>query len=73
MSLSRTKAIRAKCFDCSNDSYYEVTCRPVKTCPLWVFRKGSPSRCGVTLEEAENLYNAALLGGSEEKTASEEV
>lgn len=73
MSMSRTKAVRAKCFDCCNGSYYEVTRCPVKTCPLWVFRRGSPSRCGVTLDEAENLFNAALSRCPEGEQAHETV
>lgn len=68
--LSRTKAIRAKCLDCCCGSAPEVRRCPVKTCPLWVFRMGSPSRCGITLGEAENLFSIALGCDSEVETAS---
>lgn len=69
-NLSRTKAVRAKCLDCCCGSAPEVKRCPVKTCPLWVFRMGSPSRCGITLGEAENLFTIASGYSTELEMAS---
>lgn len=38
--LTPMKAIRRKCLDCSNGQHREVTCCPVKDCPLYVYRSG---------------------------------
>lgn len=72
MRLSRAKAIRAKCLDCSCGNSAEVRRCTLKTCPLWAFRMGAVSRCGITLPEAENLFSIALGCDSEAETALEE-
>lgn len=38
--LSRSKAIRMKCIDCSGGNMAEVRKCAVTTCPLWRFRMG---------------------------------
>ena len=39
------KPIRAKCLDCSGQSYKEVELCPIPDCPLWPYRFGmSPQR-----------------------------
>ena len=42
--LQRSRAIKAKCLDCCCYNAAEVMKCPCKDCPLWVFRKGSPSK-----------------------------
>lgn len=50
--LSPLKAIRAKCMDCSGQSFKEVRTCPVKSCPLWVYRMGKhPGRKREMTEE----------------------
>lgn len=39
--LTRAKAIRAKCLDCSNDDRKEVKLCPITSCPIWIYRLGS--------------------------------
>lgn len=73
MNMWRSTAIRAKCLDCCCGSAPEVRCCPVTTCPLWVFRMGSLSRCGITREEAEKIFLEGVQRKTEVKTASEEV
>ena len=34
------QAIRRKCFECSNDQYWEIRGCLVKSCPLYEFRNG---------------------------------
>lgn len=38
--LTPLKAIRAKCLECSNGQYKEVTLCPVKKCALYEYRNG---------------------------------
>ena len=38
--LTPSKAIRAKCLECSNGQFKEVRLRPVKNCPLYEYRNG---------------------------------
>lgn len=38
--LTPIKAIRAKCMDCSNQQYSEVSRCPVTNCSLWPYRFG---------------------------------
>lgn len=38
--LTRAKAIRAKCIDCTCDQTAEIRRCPIKTCPLWPYRMG---------------------------------
>ena len=38
--LSRTKAIRMKCLDCSGGQQAEVRKCPATNCPLWRYRMG---------------------------------
>ena len=38
--VSRSKAIRLKCLDCSGDNMAEVRKCPATHCPLWRFRMG---------------------------------
>ena len=40
--MSRSKAIRQKCLECSGGSPKEVTLCQITDCPLWPFRIGSP-------------------------------
>jgi len=53
--LTPLKAIRKKCLKwCSNNSYKEVECCPIKDCPLYPYRFGkNPARKG--LGKIENL------------------
>lgn len=55
--LSPLKAIRAKCLDCSCDSYQEVGNCPVTTCAIWPYRFGKGNRVGRRLspEHLEKL------------------
>ena len=42
------KAIRAKCLDCSNESFGEARSCQVTTCPLYPYRLGkNPNRAGL--------------------------
>ena len=38
--MTPLKAIRAKCFSCSGDSYKEIKLCPVQKCPLHALRHG---------------------------------
>jgi hypothetical protein len=38
--ITRARAIRLKCLDCSNRQYREVRLCPVMDCPLWPYRHG---------------------------------
>ncbi len=38
--MTRAKAIKGKCQDCSADSGTSVRCCPVVNCPLWIYRFG---------------------------------
>ena len=38
--VSRTKAIRMKCLDCSGGQLAEVRKCPATNCPLWRYRMG---------------------------------
>ena len=38
--LSRSKAIRMKCMDCTCDNMSEIRNCPATHCPLWRFRMG---------------------------------
>lgn len=38
--LTRAKAIKAKCLDCSGGDRKEVKLCPIKDCPLWIYRLG---------------------------------
>ena len=38
--LTRAKAIRAKCIDCSAGDLVEVRLCPITDCPLWIYRFG---------------------------------
>lgn len=38
--LTRAKAIRAKCLDCSCGDRTEVRLCPITDCPLWIYRMG---------------------------------
>ena len=38
--LTPLKAIRAKCFDCSNGQFVEIRKCPVKDCALYEYRMG---------------------------------
>ena len=40
MKLTRKKAIRAKCIDCSGGNTAEVRNCPIKKCALYPFRMG---------------------------------
>jgi len=42
--LTRTKAIRLKCLDCSCWNAREVRLCPAKLCPIWPFRLGKVKR-----------------------------
>lgn len=44
VELTRAKAIRAKCLDCSCWNSAEVRKCPITTCALWPFRFGSTQR-----------------------------
>jgi len=46
--ITRAKAIRLKCLDCSNQQSKEVKLCPITDCPLWRYRQGS--------EERDDLY-----------------
>ena len=72
MKLSRAKAVRTKCLDCCCGNAAEVRRCDIKTCPLWAFRMGSISRCGITLDEVEKLFSAAFSNDSAEETVLEE-
>ena len=38
--LTRAKAIRLKCLDCTNQQSIEITKCTIKTCALWRYRSG---------------------------------
>lgn len=72
MKLSRAKAVRLKCLDCCCGNAAEVRRCDIKTCPLWAFRMGSASRCGITLDEVEKLFSTAFSNDSAAEMALEE-
>jgi hypothetical protein len=60
MRITRAKAIRLKCLDCSNNQPSEVRECEIKTCSLWRYRMGK--------EERDDLYHKEML--AREKRAS---
>ena len=38
--MTPMQAIRAKCMECSNDSFKEIKLCPITACPLYDFRLG---------------------------------
>lgn len=38
--LTRAKAIKAKCLDCSGGDRSNLKYCPIKSCPLWIYRLG---------------------------------
>ncbi len=46
--ITRAKAIRLKCLECSAQQPSEVRCCEMKDCPLWRYRMGR--------EERDELY-----------------
>ena len=62
--MSKTKAIRLKCLDCSGDSPKEATLCPVVDCPLWPYRFGysmKDKRYKRRMKAAERKYPAEYL------------
>ena len=51
--LTRGKAIRLKCYDCSGGSQAEIANCLIKNCPLYPFRFGSVKK----YEEYENSHD----------------
>lgn len=57
--MTKSKAIRQKCYDCAGEMPSEVTFCPVVTCPLWPYRFGySPNdkRFKKRMKSAKNNY-----------------
>lgn len=54
--ISRAKAIRLKCLDCSAQQAHEVRRCPCTDCPLWRYRMGR--------EERDELYKPRNNGAS---------
>ena len=52
--VSRSKAIRLKCIDCSGGNMAEVRKCPAEKCPLWRFRMGREIKDGTCEENYEN-------------------
>jgi hypothetical protein len=42
--MSKARAIKIKCLDCSGDSKKDVTVCQIVACPLWPFRFGYSSK-----------------------------
>jgi len=51
--MTKTRAIKAKCKDCSGGSTQEVRICPVKKCPLWQFRCKNPESMDSARTECE--------------------
>lgn len=49
--LTRQKAIRQKCLDCSNYQPKEVRLCPVLECPLWRYRLGYEDKNSLKKQE----------------------
>ena len=58
---SPTRAIRAKCLDCTYGSRKEVELCPARTCPLYAFRFG------------KNPYRTRTLTDEQKKEAAERL
>lgn len=52
--ITRKKAIRLKCLDCSCDRANEVRLCPATGCPLWRFRLGKETTAEIPAESALN-------------------
>jgi len=48
--MTRSRAIKEKCFECSGDSAKEVTLCQVFNCPLWEYRFGNSIKSKVFIE-----------------------
>lgn len=60
--LTPIKAIRAKCLDCSNDSFKEVERCPIERCPLYPYRFGkNPNTKHVMTPARQAAIEKALL------------
>lgn len=46
--LTRARAIRLKCMDCTNQQSTEVTKCHIKECPLWRYRSGKELKDDLT-------------------------
>lgn len=72
--LTPIKAIRAKCLDCSNDSFLEVKECAVNNCPLYPYRFGKrPKVDGITVTATKSKKVGSYLPTYEEEEVSEEV
>ena len=63
--LTRTKAIRMKCLDCSGNQLAEVRKCPVTNCPLWRYRMGR--------EENDELKPVRKNGENNDEIEDEDV
>ena len=52
--ITRAKAIRLKCLDCSNQQSKEVKLCPITDCSLWRYRQGSEERDDVYYKNLED-------------------
>ncbi len=53
--VSRSKAIRLKCIDCSGGNMAEVRKCPATNCPLWRYRMGRELKDSDEVTSEENL------------------
>ncbi len=56
------QAIRRKCFECSNNQYWEIRGCLVKSCPLYEFRNGT-----IPLKQKEGRLEQISLDSIEEE------
>uniref|UniRef100_A0A6M3LQZ9 Uncharacterized protein n=1 Tax=viral metagenome TaxID=1070528 RepID=A0A6M3LQZ9_9ZZZZ len=52
--LTPMKAIRAKCLECSNDSFKEVRLCPCADCPLYPYRNGRRPKKASGIKDNKN-------------------
>lgn len=68
-ALSRTKAIHAKCLECSNHVREEINSCTVDTCPLWAYRPRYGADKGKQLRRKvlSPAHQRALVSGKKSK------
>ena len=65
--MTPMKAIRAKCLECSNGSFYEVRFCPACDCPLYAYRFGHRPKGIKDPTEDANEENYAAISAVETK------
>lgn len=70
--LTASKAIRAKCMDCTCQQQAEVRNCTIKTCPLWRYRMGREQRDELYTRKPASEKNLIIAGSDEEIEVSDD-